>query len=251
MKRSSILLILCVIISTVFILFLGISETKGGIAEKTPAPIKADQVKPSGHPETKISMTCSECHEVEYDAESTATKTWIKNYAQLPKDELWKRIVAFLPYRQRFVMATVGSKGIWPFKKYYPTATTADFTLVPDERIIICSNEKGTEKLAELKKNPWVSMVHYEGSIEGPVPPKKRYWKSVQIFGKATMYESDDPEFDELAKKYHFYRIRSERAYKRMVMTKVDIKRIIYFDSTLMKEGYSPYQLWVNDKFKD
>ena len=187
---------------------------------------------------------------MKYDAESTATKTWINNYAQLPKDEIWKKISDFLPNRQRFVMATVGSKGIWPFKKHYPTATTADFTLIPDERIIICSNEKGTEKLSELKKNPLVSMVHFEGSIEGPVTPKKRYWKSVQIFGKATMYESDHPEFSVLAEKYHFYRIRSDRAYKRMVMTKIDIQRVIYFDSTLMKDGYSPYQLWENDELK-
>jgi len=219
--------------------------------EPSPAAIKADAKQPSSHPETEMSVTCSECHEVKYDAESTATKTWINNYAQMPKDELWKRISEFLPYRQRFVMATVGSKGIWPFnKKYYPTATTADFTLVPDERIIICSNEKGTEKMSELKKNPWVSMVHYEGAIEGPVAPTNRYWKSVQVFGRASMYESDHPEFNTLAEKYHFYRIRNDRAYKRMVMTKVDIQRIIYFDSTLMKEGYSPYQLWVNDEFK-
>ena len=227
-------------------LFAG-SET----AEKdAPAAIKADAKQPSTHPDTEMSVTCSECHEVKYDAVSTATKTWINNYSQMPKDELWKRISEFLPYRQRFVMATVGSTGIWPFKKYYPTATTADFTLVPDERIIICSNEKGTEKMSELDKNPMVSMVHYEGAIEGPVEPTNRYWKSVQVFGKATMYESDHPEFNILAEKYHFYRIRNERAYKRMVMTKIDIERIIYFDSTLMKEGYSPYQLWTNDEIK-
>ena len=238
-----------------FILFLSVipmlaeSETTGE-KESSATSIKADAKQPSSHPETEMSMTCSECHEVKYDAESTATKTWINNYAQMKKDELWKKISEFLPDRQRFVMATVGSKGMLFWKKHYPTATTADFTLVPDERVIICSNEKGTEKLSELKKNPMVSMVHFEGSIEGPVTPKKRYWKSVQIFGKATMYESDHPEFNDLAEKYHFYRIRSNRAYKRMVMTKIDIQRVIYFDSTLMNEGYSPYQLWINDELK-
>lgn len=250
MKRIApvVLLPLLILFFTFIPLFAG-SETAEKSAD-SPAVIKADAKQPSTHPDTEMSVTCSECHEVQYDAVSTATKTWINNYAQLPKDELWKRISGFLPYRQRFVMATVGSKGIWPFKKYYPTATTADFTLVPDERIIICSNEKGTEKMAELEENPLLSMVHYEGAIEGPVEPTNRYWKSVQIFGRVSMHDSEDPEFNTLAEKYHFYRIRNERAYKRMIMTKVDIQRIIYFDSTLMKEGYSPYQLWINDEFK-
>jgi len=208
--------------------------------------ITASDKKGAGHPDVEISMTCSECHDVEYDAKSTATRMWINNYKQMPKDMLWKKIVDFLPYRQRFVMATVGEEN----GKYYPTATTADFTLVPEEHIFICSNEKGTEKLAELKKNPLVSMVHYEGSIEGPTPPPTRWWKSVQVFGKATMYDSDSKEFEGLGKKYVFYRVQSERAKKRMVMTKIDIERIIYFDSSLMKEGYSPYQLWENESFK-
>lgn len=216
-----------------------VEKSKGG-------KITASDKKSAKHPDTEISMTCSECHEVDYDAKSTATRMWINNYKQMSQDEIWKKITDFLPYRQRFVMATVG--GSW--WKPSPTATTADFTLVPDEHIIICSNEKGTEKLAQLKKNPLVSMVHFEGSIEGPKPPEKRWWKSVQIFGKATMYDSDAKEFEDLGKKYVFYRVQSDRAKKRMVMTKVDIERVIYFDSSLMKEGYSPYQLWENPDFK-
>ncbi|MBI5375459.1 MAG: pyridoxamine 5'-phosphate oxidase family protein [Candidatus Schekmanbacteria bacterium] len=205
-----------------------------------PAAIKATDKKIPNHPNVEISMTCSECHEVQYDAESTATKTWINNYAQMPKDALWKKISDFLPNRQRFVMATVGEKD----GKYYPTATTADFTLVPDEHIFICSNEKGTEKMTELTKNSLVSMVHYEGSIEGPTPPSVRWWKSVQVFGKATPYEPGTAEFSDLAKKYVFYRVTPDRALKRMIMTRIDVERIIYFDSSLMKEGFSPYQLW-------
>ena len=216
------------------------------VAKEKGGKITASDKKSSSHPTTEISMTCSECHEVDYDAKSTATRMWINNYKQMTRDEIWKKIADFLPYRQRFVMATVGGSWWNP----YPTATTADFTLVPDEHIIICSNEKGTEKLAQLKKNPYVSLVHFEGSIEGPIPPEKRWWKSVQIFGKATMFDSDAKEFDELGKKYVFYRVQSDRAKKRMVMTKVDIERVIYFDSSMMKEGFSPYQLWENPNFK-
>ncbi len=229
------------------IYFLCTSFAADNTAEKAKGgKITASDKKSAKHPDTEISMTCSECHEVAYDAKSTATRMWINNYKQMAKDEIWKKIVDFLPYRQRFVMATVG--GSWWNPR--PTATTADFTIAPDEHIIICSNEKGTEKLAELKKNPYVSMVHFEGSIEGPTPPEKRWWKSVQIFGKATMYDSDAKEFEDLGKKYVFYRVQSDRAKKRMVMTKVDIEKVIYFDSSLMKEGYSPYQLWENPNFK-
>ena len=260
MKRSKWLLLAALCCSIALYSYSGsglFAEEKPAAKEpakepaKTPVgkskEIKASDKKISGHPNIEISMTCSECHDVKYDAESTATKTWINNYTQMSKDALWKKISDFLPYRQRFVMATIGeSKG-----KIYPTATTADFTLIPDEHIFICSNEKGTEKMIELQKNPLVSMVHFEGSIEGPTPPPVRWWKSVQVYGKATTYEPGTKEFDELAKKYVFYRIQSERALKRMLMTKIDIYRIIYFDSSLMKEGFSPYQLWENDKIKE
>jgi len=213
--------------------------------KKTPEapPIKSTALLSKDHVPVKPTVTCSECHEVEYDAKSNATKMWINNYKLYSKDEIWKWIVDFLPERERFVVATVGEDGI-------PTASTIDFNLIPDERILLSVNEKGTEKVLQLMKNPWISMVHYEGSIEGPKAPERRYWKSVQVLGKAKILESGTKEFEDALRKYKLARTPTEQAKKRFNMLRVEIYRAIVFNSDNMKIGYSPYQIWENERIK-
>lgn len=208
---------------------------------KKAGPISSTALLSKGHIPVSPTITCSECHEVKYDAKSTATKMWINNYKLFPRNDVWKWVVDFLPDRERFVVATVGEDSI-------ATASTIDFTLVPDEKVLLCVNEKGTEKVLQLEKNPWMSMVHYEGSIEGPKAPEKRYWKSVQILGKAKVLESGTKEFEDALAKYKLARTPSEQAKKRFNMLRVEISRVIVFNSENMKNGYSPYQIWENEK---
>ena len=61
------------------------------VAKEKGGKITASDKKSSSHPTTEISMTCSECHEVDYDAKSTATRMWINNYKQMTRDEIWKK----------------------------------------------------------------------------------------------------------------------------------------------------------------
>jgi len=211
-----------------------------GVVQKA-QPLSSTAVLGKSHIPVKPTVTCSECHDVKYDAKATATKMWINNYPLYKKDEVWKWIVDFLPDRERFVVATVGEDSM-------ATASTVDFVLVPEERIFLCVNEKGTEKVLQLEKNPWVSMVHYEGSIEGAKAPEKRYWKSVQVFGKAKVIEGGTKEFEDMLAKYKLARTPSDQARKRFNMLRVEIYRIITFNSENMKNDLSPYQIWENER---
>lgn len=207
------------------------------------SPIAANAKLPKVHEPVEPTITCSECHTVKYDAESTATKMWLNNYKVFSQDEIWKWIVDFLPDRERFVTATSGENNI-------PTSSTVDFVLIPDEKIFLSVNEKGTEKVIQLQKNPWISMTHYVGSIEGPKAPEKRYWQSVQVLGEVEVLEPGTPEFEEMLIKYSPARTSIKQSSKRFNMLKVKIHKIMVFDSENLKKGYSPYQLWENKDLK-
>ena len=217
-------------------------------AEKAGGVIKSDKAKTGGesipidasarmgptHPEYDLSMTCTECHPTTLDAFSTATTLYINNLKRFERDEIWKRIEAFLPGRERFVLATsYGNR---------PTATTIDFVLDPVEKISYAVCEKGTQKLEQIRKNPAVSMVCYEGWTV--TDGGKKQWKSVQIEGRAEVVSSSDPRFGDYLDKYHLVRLSKERAKKRMDILRVVIEKVIFFDSTLLKSGFSLYQMW-------
>ncbi len=118
-------------------------------------PIKADQVLTENHPEYARGMVCVECHEVGFDAVTNSTKQFMLNYHQLPNDEVWRKIVAFLPGRERFVLTTVYNNE--------PTATTVDMVLDKEKKVFYVLCEKGTEKLMHIKQNPRICAVSFRG----------------------------------------------------------------------------------------
>ena len=197
-------------------------------------PIDGSAKMSSAHPEYDLSMTCVECHPTTLDAISSATTLYINNLKRLERDELWKRIEVFLPGRERFVLAT----------SYHnkPTATTIDVVLDPVEKVTYTVCEKGTQKLEQIKENPVVSMVCYEGWTVAR--GGKKQWRSVQIEGRAEVVFSGDPRFEPYLDKYQLVRLSKERAKKRMDILRVTIEKVIFFDSTLFKSGFSPYQMW-------
>lgn len=156
-------------------------------------PLTSDQVKPDGHFDYPRGMTCAECHDVSFDGMTSATMQFVNNFGALDNDEIWSRIVEFLPGRERFAIATV-QDGI-------PIATTVDMVLDPAEKVLFVVSEKGTEKLMQLRKNPNISAVRYKGwtVAEGG----KKEWISVQIRGTAEIIESDDPRFMGFLEKYN------------------------------------------------
>jgi len=200
-------------------------------------PITSDQVKSKGHMEYQRGMVCAECHHVTFDLETTATKQFTNNFPQLSNDEIWEKIVAFLPGRERFALTTTYN-GL-------PTATTVDMVLDKEEKVLYVVSEKGTEKLLQIRKNPNISAVHFAGwtVAEGG----KKEWRSTQIRGTAEVIENDDPRFDKALIKYHLVRVSLERAHLRFDLIRIKPTQIYYFDTTLGADKYSVYQLWRRD----
>ncbi len=203
-------------------------------------PIKADQVQSNEHATYPRGMTCAECHQVDFfdvDLVTSASKQFVNNFPNLSQEEIWQKVVAFLPGRERFAIATVQDD--------MPTATTVDMVLDVDEKVFYVVSERGTEKLLQLRINPNISAVRFKGWTVADGGAKQ--WVSVQMKGTAEVIESTDPRFMQLLEKYSLVRISKPRAVRRFDIIKVTPKQIYYFDTTLGKDSYSPYQLWLRD----
>jgi len=196
--------------------------------------LKSDQVKSANHRAYGRGMTCAECHTTTYDFVSTASKQFVNNFPQLSQEEIWNRIVALLPGRERFVLASVHNN--------QPTATTVDMVLDKDERVLYVVSEVGSEKLLEIRENPAISAAHFLGWTVAEGGAKE--WKSVQIKGTAEVIPSSDPRFYPALIKYNLVRISQERALRRFDLIRVTPKQIYYFDTTLGAEHKGIYQLW-------
>jgi len=202
-------------------------------------PIKADQVVTPDHPPYGRGMVCVECHQVTFDAVTTSTKQFMMNYPRLPNDEVWKKIEAFLPGRERFVLTTVFNNE--------PTATTVDMVLDRDEKCLYVLCEKGTEKLMHIRENPRICAVHYKGWTVAEAQQNKgarQEWLSVQIRGNAQVIPPGDPQFERLVEKYKPVRVTPQRAALRFDVVRIRPTSAVYFDTNLSAEKYGIYQQW-------
>lgn len=206
-------------------------------------PIKADQVLTPDHPPYGRGMVCVECHQVAFDAVTTSTKQFMMNYPRLSNEEVWKKIEAFLPGRERFVLTTVYNNE--------PTATTVDMVLDRDEKCLYVLCEKGTEKLMHIRQNPRVCAVHYRGWTVAEAQQNKsakQEWMSVQIRGNAEVIPPGDPQFEALVAKYKPVRVTPQRAALRFDVVRITPTSAIYFDTNLAAEKYGIYQQWERNK---
>ena len=202
-------------------------------------PIKADQAVTPDHPPYGRGMVCVECHQVTFDAVTTSTKQFMMNYPRLPNDEVWKKIEAFLPGRERFVLTTVYN--------HEPTATTVDMVLDRDEKCLYVLCEKGTEKLMHIRENPRICAVHYKGWTVAEAQQNKgakQEWLSVQIRGNAQVIPPGDPQFERLVEKYKPVRVTPQRAALRFDVVRIRPTSAVYFDTNLSAEKYGIYQQW-------
>lgn len=200
-------------------------------------PISSDQVMSDGHIEYSRGMICAECHEVTFDLVTTSTKQFTNNFPQLSNDEIWEKIEAFLPGRERFALTT-SYEGM-------PTASTVDMVLDKKQRVFFVVAEKGTEKLLHIQNNPNVSAVRFKGWTVAD--GGKREWRSTQIKATAEIIKNDDPRFDEFLTTYNLVRMGLERAHLRFDLIRVTPLEIYYFDTTLGDDDMSVYQLWKRD----
>jgi|GEM_PF-1113586 nitroimidazol reductase NimA-like FMN-containing flavoprotein (pyridoxamine 5'-phosphate oxidase superfamily) len=212
-------------------------------------PISSDVVKSDKHINYQRGMVCAECHHVTFDLATTATKQFTNNFPQLTNDEIWEKIEAFLPGRERFALTTSYNGE--------PTATTVDMVLDKKEKVLYVVSEKGTEKLLHIRKNPNISAVRFHGWTVAD--GGKKEWRSTQIKGTAEIIEYDDPRFDELLTRYNLVRMTKERAHLRFDLIRITPTQIYYFDTTLSanspdsdysvdsadeRDRLSVYQLW-------
>jgi nitroimidazol reductase NimA-like FMN-containing flavoprotein (pyridoxamine 5'-phosphate oxidase superfamily) len=202
-----------------------------------PGPaLTPQQVKSALHPRYPAGWTCAECHDVSFgvDFVSSASKQYANNFESLPQQAIWERIVQFLPGRERFAMAT-SHEG-------RPVATTVDMVLDKDEKVFYIVSEKGTEKLMQLQRNPNFSAVRADGWTVAA--GGARQWISVQVSGQAELISATDPRFLPTLEKYSLVRLSKERAVRRFDIQRVTPQEIVLFDTTLLKDGQSPYQYW-------
>jgi len=203
-------------------------------------PITSDQVMSRDHARYPRGMTCAECHQVKFegvDVVTTASQQFQRNFGELPQDEIWAKIVSFLPGRERFAIATVAGDE--------PTATTVDMVLDPQEKVFHVVSEVGTEKLLQLRKNPKISAVRFQGWTLAEGGAKQ--WTSVQIKGTAEIITSADPRFLPTLDKYNLVRVTKARAVRRFDIIRITPREIVYFDTTLSTSDLSPYQFWFRD----
>ena len=66
-------------------------------------PLAGDAVMPDGHADYPRGMTCAECHDVSFDGITSATMQFVNNFGALENDQIWQRIVEFLPGRDGMV----------------------------------------------------------------------------------------------------------------------------------------------------
>ena len=202
-------------------------------------PIKADQLLTNEHPEYARGMVCVECHQVAFDALTSSTKQFTLNYPQLSNDEVWERIEAFLPGRERFVLTTVYNNE--------PTATTVDMVLDRDEKVFYVMCEKGTEKLMQIEQNPRICAVHFAGWTLAEAEHNqdvKKEWMSVQIRGNAEVIAHNDPRFKTIVEKYKPVRLTVKRAVLRFDAVRITPTSAIYFNTNLSDEKRGVYQYW-------
>lgn len=198
-------------------------------------PITANDFMSSKHRTFPQGMICAECHDVDFtiDTVASATRLMARSSKQLSQEEIWAKVVEFLPGRERFALTTaINNK---------PLATTVDMVLDKDEKVLYVVSEIGTEKLLQIRLNSNISAVHFAGwSIAAGGP---QLWRSTQINGTAEVIPSSDPRFSVAVEKYNLVRVGKERALRRFDLIRITPEQIYYFDTTL-GEGYAVYQLW-------
>jgi nitroimidazol reductase NimA-like FMN-containing flavoprotein (pyridoxamine 5'-phosphate oxidase superfamily) len=200
-------------------------------------PIAPTATMSSKHRKFARGMVCVECHKVDFpvDSVATATKQIAASSRQLSQEEIWSMIVKFLPGRERFALTTADGD--------QPLATTVDMMLDKDEQVLYVVSEVGTEKLNQIRRNPKVSAVRFQGWTVAE--RGKQEWRSTQLKGRAEVIASSDPRFLPLVQKYQLVRLTPERAVRRFDLIRITPEQIWYFDTELSGEpDAAVYQLW-------
>lgn len=236
------------------------AEQKNDAAKEISATAEME----TGHPEVAAGLSCNDCHEVKYDANTTATQVWLyddspglaKGEGVMTRQQVWQEIEQAIGGIKKdsntYILGTCLNN--------VPLTTTCEWTLDPKTHCWYGFHEKGTEKLNHIKANPRVSM-NYHHEFDNFAD-----FLCVQIRGTAELIESDDPRFEQLMIDILPYedgaRVpsdatpeqRAERltSYRQslkgsFVISKIIPRQITIANGNFRRNGYRVYQRWLAD----
>lgn len=264
-------LVLIICLFAGFYRVLAADDTKKQGAKETPAraqAIDASAEVSSDHPEIPEGISCSDCHEMKLDAKTTATQVWLngeylgkkKGEGVMTENQLWKEIINMIGGTKNdsktYVLATSMNNR--------PLSTTAEWTLDPGKKMLYGVHEMGTEKLAHIKSNPWVSLNWHEEftSIEGP-------YRCCQIKGRCELIDGTNPEFEKILINFAPYEDAAQRMMpknptpeqreqtlknfrdqvfkKRFLISRITMDRVTVVNKAFMKQGFRNVQRWERE----
>lgn len=149
------------------------------------------------HPPIEPGLSCNDCHEIQLDANTTATQLWLTGEwgakeageGVMPRDQLWEGIVKIIGGikmdSKTYVLGTSMNN--------IPLTTTAEFTLNPQKKVLYGFHEQGTEKLLHIKNNPNVSL-NWHKEFEGFGGD----YLCCQIRGHAKLIDGTSSEYEQI-----------------------------------------------------
>jgi general stress protein 26 len=237
--------------------------------EKAPAPagaIDAAAQVGSGHPEYEPGISCNDCHEVKYDAQTTATQVWLyeespgkaKGEGVMPRERIWQEIVKAIGGvkhdSKTYVLGTSLNN--------IPLTTTCEWTLDPHAQVLYGFHEKGTEKLNHIAANPRVSMNYHKEFDSATFAG----FLCVQIRGTAELIEGSDSRFEKIMidllpyeygaqvppdatpqQREERLRLFRQGVKGNFVISKIVPEQIVIANGDFRGEGYRVYQRWTRD----
>ena len=249
-------------IATIFFFSAATAAEPLAAKETKAKAIDTKEQKTSNHPEIPEGVSCNDCHEVKYDANTTATQVWLTGESPakkagegvMPKDKIWQEFTKMIGNKtgtKTFILATCLNNE--------PLSTTAEFSLDPAKKVLYGLHEMGTEKLNHVQNNPKVSL-NWHKDFDSFAD-----FRCCQVKGHAEIIENTNPEFDTAVKDFMPYEKsvrlpenatpqQKEDAYKarrdmlkkgNFVVMKISIDRITMANSAFVKDGFRVYQRWV------
>ncbi|MBN2106062.1 MAG: pyridoxamine 5'-phosphate oxidase family protein [Deltaproteobacteria bacterium] len=237
-------------------------EEKPAASETRAKAIDTSAQAASNHPDIPEGVSCNDCHEVKYDANTTATQVWLTGDTPgkkagegvMPKEKIWQEFTSMIGAKTKtktFILATCLNNE--------PLSTTAEFSLDPKNRVLYGLHEMGTEKLNHVKNNPKVSL-NWHKDFDSFAD-----FRCCQIKGHAVLIDNTNPEFATAVKDFLPYEksvrlppdatdTQKQNAYKarrdmlkkgNFVVMKIAIDRITMANSAFAREGFRVYQRWV------
>ena len=242
--RELIVVILSLLLMFAFVAKQGYSQATEEPEEPEVPDIETWTQLPPDHQEIDLKGPCMVCHDLKVDSTTTATKQMVQNGKQLEKEALLNRISEYLTggkQTKTMVMATAHNN--------VPLTTTCDQMLDPENKVLYAFYEVGTEKLAHLKENSYVSLQYHK-------PWENDFSKvlCIQVRGRAKLFDGSSPEFDEGVKVYFptmpddLLKEMLPRVKKNMVMSRITIDQVVLFDGTLLTQGLCSYQMWRREE---